>query len=264
MLSSLAALYERRWLALYFVRGQLSERYRGSFLGLTWLMLSPLFMIALYTAVFSEIIGLRFGPSDSPVNFGLYLYCGLVPFTVFSDTVNKAMTSVKNNSGLVQKVVFPLEILPLTSAATAFISSLFGLGMLVLVVAVLEAELHWTLLLFPLVMVPQMLFVFGLGCLSSIIGAYAPDAREPLRTFVRAMFFATPIIWPPQLVPDDLRFIVDYNPLAYLVEAYRALVLEGRFPDATTTVWFSLFAAGLAFVGLALFVRAKKRFADLA
>ena len=264
MLSSLAALYGRRWLALYFVRGQLSEKYRGSFLGLAWLLLSPLLMIVLYTAVFSEVIGLRLGRSDSPVNFGLYLYCGLIPFTVFSDTVNKAMTSVKSNRGLVQKVVFPLEILPLATAATAFVLSLFGLGMLVLIVAILETQLHPTLLLLPLVMVPQMLFVFGLGCLSCVIGAYVPDAREPLRAFIRALFFATPIIWPPELVPENLRFIVTYNPLAYLVEAYRVLVLEGRFPNATPTIWFSLFAAGLAFVGLALFVRAKKRFADLA
>lgn len=264
MLSSLAALYDRRWLALYFVRGQVTERYRGSFLGLAWLMLSPLLMIVLYTAVFSKIIGLRFKPDADSVNFGLYLYCGLIPFTVFSETVNKALTSVKNNSSLVQKVVFPLEILPLASVTTSFVNSLFGLGVLIVVLAVLETQLHWTLLLLPLIMVPQMLFVFGLGCLSSVAGAYVPDARETIRTLLRAMFFVTPIIWPPERVPERLSFIVDYNPLAYLVESYRALILESRFPDVISTVWFSLFSAGLAFVGLALFVRAKKRFADLA
>lgn len=260
---SLATLYERRWLIWYFVQRQLSRSYRSSFLGILWLVLSPLLMIVLYTLVFSEFLNLRFREGAGPVNFGLYLYCGLIPFMAYSETVNQSVKSIKSNSTLVQKVVFPLEILPLSGAATAVISQVFGFGTLIFLVALLEQQLHWTVVFIPLVMIPQLLFVLGLSFLGSVVGTYLPDTRETLRAFVRATFFITPILWPADRVPDDLRFLVDYNPIAYLVGAYRALVLEGRLPGMQATLWFTLFAGALCLAGFLLFVRVKDRFADL-
>ncbi|HEV8045305.1 MAG TPA: ABC transporter permease [Rubrobacter sp.] len=260
---SLATLVERRWLIWYFVQRQLSRSYRNSFLGILWLVLSPLLMIVLYTLVFSEFLGLRFREGAGAVNFGLYLYCGLIPFMAYGDTVNQSVRSIRSNSTLVQKVVFPLEILPLSAAATAIISQVFGFGMLIFLVALLEHQLHWTAVLIPLMMVPQLLFVLGLSFLGAVVGTYLPDVRETLRAVVRATFFITPILWPADRVPDDLRFLVDYNPIAYLVESYRALVLEGRLPDMSATLWFTLFAGALCLAGFLLFVRVKERFADL-
>lgn len=263
MLSSLAVLYERRWLVWYFVQRQLAHSYRSSFLGFLWLFLTPLLMITLYTVVFSGVLKLKFSPEGGSLNFGLYLYCGLIPFTMFSDTLNQSVATIKSNASLVQKVVFPLEILPFSAAATAFLGKLFGLAALVAVLIVVEGQLHWTMLLLPLFMVPQVMFVMGLGYLASVVGTYVPDVRETLRAFTRALFFVTPIIWPPEIVPEDLRFIVDYNPLAYFVGTYRALILDGEFPDMTQTFWFTLLAAVLLVAGFALFVRVKKHFADL-
>jgi ABC-type polysaccharide/polyol phosphate export permease len=260
---SLATLYERRWLIWYFVQRQLSRSHRNSYLGIVWIFLGPLLMVALYTVVFSQIIGLRFREDGSVTNFGLYLYCGLIPFLAYSDTVNRSVSSIRNNSTLVQKVVFPMEILPLSTAATAVINQIFGFGALILLVALLEREVHLTALLIPLIIVPQLLFSLGLGYLGAVVGTYMPDMQETLRAVVRATFFITPIIWPADRVPENLQFLVDYNPLAYLVGAYRALVLEGRLPGGMETLWFTLFAAGLCVAGLALFVRLKPRFADL-
>jgi ABC-type polysaccharide/polyol phosphate export permease len=256
-------LWERRWLAIYFIRSELSHTYRGSFLGVAWLILNPLLMITLYTIVFSEILGFKFGRGSGPVNFGLYLYCGLIPFSVFTDTVSQSVTTAKRNSGLVQRVVFPLEILPLSTAVTNFLTKLVGLGALVVVVALLEHKLQWTLLLLPLVMIPQMAFTLGLGSLVAVLGAYVPDVKETLRALLRALFFVTPIIWPPSIVPENYRFVVDYNPLAHLVEMYRDLVLRGDLPDWSALFWFSLLAAALLALGLWLFARNKGRFADL-
>lgn len=263
--ASLATLFERRWLIWYFVQRQLSRSYRGSFLGIFWIFLGPLLMIILYTLVFSEIIGLRFREGQSTANFGLYLYCGLIPFLAYSDTVNQGVNSIRKNSSLVQKVVFPLEILPLSTAATGVINQVFGFAGLILLVALLEGTLHWTAILIPLVMVPQLLFNLGLSYLGAVAGTYLPDIQETLRAVVRASFFITPILWPADMLPEGsaLRPLVDYNPLAYLVEAYRDLVLEGQLPDATSTFWFTLFAAALCAAGFMLFTRVKERFADL-
>lgn len=263
--SSLATLYRQRWLAIYFAQRELSRNYRGSYLGFLWALLSPLLAIVVLTLVFSEIIGMRIGlvAGDSTLNFGLFLYCGLIPFLAFSDTLNKSANSIRSNSALVQKVVFPLEILPLTRAVTVQIDKIFGLVVLILVVVVMEQRLNWTILFLPLLIALQLVFGIGLSYLFAVIGTYMPDVREVTRAFVRAMFFITPIIWPAGRVPENLSFLVDYNPLAVLVEAYRDLVLEGTFPDSTSVFWFSVFSGALLVVGFFMFVRTKQNFADL-
>ncbi|MGH3089981.1 MAG: ABC transporter permease, partial [Rubrobacteraceae bacterium] len=220
----------------------------------------------LYTLIFSEIIGIRFREvaGDSALNFGLYLYCGLIPFLAFSDAVNGAINSVRRNTALVQKVVFPLEILPATKAISTVVDKVFGLAVLIAVVAILEGRLNWTVLLFPAIFAVQLVFTLGLSYLFAVIGTYLPDAREMLRSIVRVSFFVTPIIWPPELAEErGLDVVVDYNPLAFLVGAYRNLVLDGAFPDPTAFMWFSLFAVALFVVGFALFARVKRRFPDL-
>jgi ABC-2 type transport system permease protein len=250
-------------MAVYFVQRQLTRSYKGSFLGLSWLFISPLLLIILYTLVFSEFLGLRFRETDSVANFGLYLYCGLIPYMAFGDTLNQGVTSIRSNSNLVQKVVFPVEILPFSTAATAFTSQFFGLAGLLVLTGILEHKLQWTTVLLPLYMIPQLIFLVGLGYVAAVIGTYLPDVRETIRAFVRAMFFITPIIFPVERVPDDFQFLVTYNPLAFLVGAWRNLVLDGRIPPETATFWFSAFSVALLVVGFAIFVKAKPRFGDL-
>jgi ABC-2 type transport system permease protein len=263
-LNALYGLYDRRWLAIYFVQRQLFQSTKGSFLGISWLILTPLLMIALYTLIFSEIVGLRFRQVDSVANFGLYLYCGLIPFMAFGETLNKSVISIRRNSGLVQKVIFPLEILPTSTVVTAFITQFFGLAGLTVLLAIVERELHWTMLLLPMIMVPQLIFLLGLGYLVAVLGTYLPDLRDTMQAVVRAMFFFTPIIWPEELARKrGLGFIVDYNPLAYIVRAYRNLVLEGVIPDGSQLLVFTLLSAILLVGSFLLFVRAKWNFADL-
>jgi ABC-type polysaccharide/polyol phosphate export permease len=262
---SLATLYRRRWLAVYFAQREIYRTYRTSYLGFLWALLAPLLMIVLLTLVFSEIIGIKFREvtGDSSLNFGLFLYCGLLPFLAFSEAMTKATNSIRANTALVQRVVFPLEVLPLTRAMTVQIDKIVGLGVLIIVVAVVESRLNLTILLLPVLLILQMIFITGLCYFFAVVGTYLPDVREALRSFVRAMFFITPVIWPPERLPEDLRWVTDYNPLAFLVEGYRDLVLEGTVPSASSTLWFALFAVLFCLAGFALFVRTKQNFADV-
>jgi len=263
---SLGTLRGRRWLIWYFVQRELSKTYRGSLLGFAWAFLTPLLMIFLYTLVFSQILGLRFREveGDSAVNFGIYLYCGLLPFLTFSQSLTKSTNSIKSNSALISKTAFPPEILPLATSLTAIVDKLFGLGVLILVVAVLGYGVEWTLFLLPVILVSQLIFTLGLGYLFSVLGAYLPDVKETLESVVRAMFFVTPIIWPASRVEGtNLQFVVDYNPLAFLVEAYRGAILDGVAPDTSSLLIFTLFSVALLICGFALFVRTKRRFVDL-
>jgi ABC-type polysaccharide/polyol phosphate export permease len=222
-------------------------------------------MIVLLTLIFSETFGLRFREltGDTALNFGLYLYCGLIPFLAFQDTITKSINSIRSNAGLVQKVILPLEVFPLTRSITVLTDNAFALGTLILVVAFLEHRVHWTLVLLPLLIALQLVFTLGLSFLFAFIGTYMPDVREGVRVSVRALFFITPIIWTPERLPENLRFLVDYNPLAFLVIAYRNLVLEGAIPDLAWALKFLAFATALCVVGFALFARTKQYFAEL-
>ncbi len=264
-LGSLAALYRRRWLAIYFAQRELSRTYRGHYLGFLWALLSPLLQVALLTLIFSEIVGIKFREvlGDSTLNYGLFLYCGLIPYLAFSDTLSKSMNSIRSNAALVQKVVFPLDILPLTRTVAALVDAMFGLVALILVVVLVAHRLEWTTLLLPLLVALQLPFTLGVSYLSAIVGTYMPDVRNTLRVFVRGMFFITPIVWSADRVPAHLRFLVDYNPLAFLVGAYRGLILEGQLPDLQAALWFSVFAGALCVLGFVLFARVKQNFADL-
>ena len=262
---ALATFYRRRWLLRYFVQRQVTRKYKKSYLGFAWAFLSPLIWVFFLTLIFSEIVGLRFRvvEGDPTLNFGLYLYCGLLPFLAFSEAANKGLNTITGNKGLVQQVVFPLELLPLANVITSMIDKIFGLGALLVVLLVFGRELHWTISLLPLIIVLQLVFVLGLTYFMAILGTYLPDVGEMTRPVIRGMFFFTPIIWTPDRLPEDLRWVVDYNPLAYLVEAYRDLILNGELPGGMATLYFTLFSVALFVVGFALFVRLKPQFADL-
>jgi ABC-type polysaccharide/polyol phosphate export permease len=222
-------------------------------------------MVLLFTVIFSEVLGIKFREvtGDSALNFGLFMYCGYVPFLAFSQALTQGVNVMRRNRDLVTKVVFPLELLPLTQVISSFLqNTFFGLLALQLVLLVLDQRIHLTVLLLPLIMLPQLLFTLGASYVMAVLGTYVPDIREGLKAFTRAMFFITPIVWPAGRVPESARFLVDYNPLAFLVEAYRQLVLEGRLPFGPQAIYFCIVAVTLLVVGLALFNRVKHNFGD--
>lgn len=259
------ALYERRWLIVYLARRQLFAGYQGSFLGVAWAFLTPLLLVVLYTLIFSEILGLRFREvqGDSSLNFGLYLYCGLLAFLSFSEALNRSAALIKTNSQFVKNLVFPTEVLPLTTSLGSMVDKLFGFVVLAGVLLVMEGRLNWTLVFVPVLMLLQLVFVLGLSYFFAALGALVPDVRSTLQAVVRVMFFATPIVWPVSMVPEHLSFVVDYNPLAFLVEAFRGLVLDGTLPSLASLGWFALFAFAVLTLGYATFMKVKPRFADL-
>jgi ABC-type polysaccharide/polyol phosphate export permease len=262
----LATFWRRRWLVKYFIQRQVTRSYKQSYLGLSWILLSPLVWVFFLALIFSDEFGIkgRMVPvtGEADLNFGLYLYCGLLPFLAFSEAMNKGMNAVRSSAGLVQKVIFPMEILPFTNTIASMIDKFFGVGALLIVVVLFGRELHWTALVLPLIVVLQVLFILGLSYIMAVLGTYLPDLGEVMRPVIRGTFFLTPILWPPERLPESIRWVVDYNPLAYLVNAYREAVLFGNLPGTLSTVYFTLFSVALFVAGFALFNRLKGGFAD--
>lgn len=260
----MGTFYRRRWLLGYFIHRQVTRSYRRSYLGLTWAVLGPLIWVFFLALIFSNVFDFknRLVQGDPTLNFGLYLYCGLLPFLAFSEALNKGLNSIRSNSGLVQKVVFPLEILPFTNAIASMVDKVFGFGALLIMLLFFGRTLHWTLLYMPVIVVLQLLFILGLTYIMAVLGTFLPDVGEVMRPVIRGMFFVTPILWPPDRLPESLSWIEDYNPLAYLVNAYRDLILAGTLPGAQSTIYFALFSVAIFVFGFALFVQLRPRFAD--
>ena len=261
---ALGTFYRKRWLLGYFIHRQVTRSYRRSYLGLVWAILGPLVWVFFLALIFSNVIGIkdRAVEGDPTLNFGLFLYCGLLPFLTFSEALNKGINSIRSNSGLVQKVVFPLEILPFTNAIASMVDKVFGFGALLIMLLLFGRTLHPTLLYMPVIVVLQVIFILGLTYIMAVLGTFLPDVAEVMRPVIRGMFFVTPILWPPDRLPESLSWIENYNPLAYLVNAYRDLILNGTLPGALSTLYFALFSVALFIFGFALFVRLRPKFAD--
>jgi len=258
---ALGTFYRRRWLIGYFIHRQVTRSYRRSYLGLVWAVLGPLVWVFFLALIFSSIKQ-RAVEGHPTLNFGLYLYCGLLPFLTFSEALNKGLNAIRGSAGLVQKIVFPTEILPFTNAIASMVDKVFGFAALLVMLLLFGRTLHPTLFVMPAIVVLQLIFILGLTYIMAVLGTFLPDVGEVMRPVIRGMFFVTPILWPADRLPDSLSWIEDYNPLAYLVNAYRGLILWGELPGALSTLYFALFSVALLVVGFALFVRLKPKFAE--
>jgi len=148
-------------LIISLARRELVARYKGSVLGIVWALLTPVVMIAIFTFIFAEIFGARFGASNSPWDYALYLFCGLLPWTMFQDTVQQSATVIVTHANLVKRVVFPLETLPVALTLTSLSNQLFGTVALLIAIIIIRHELHASVLWLPVLLIPQVILTLG-------------------------------------------------------------------------------------------------------
>lgn len=256
----------RRWeLILTLARRELARRYRGSVLGVTWVILTPIVMIAIYTFIFAEIFGARFGAAGSPLDYALYLFCGLLPWTSFQESLQASANVVVTNASMVKRVRFPLETLPLAQTLAAAANQLFGtVALVVAALIVRRGEVHLlTLLWLPALLIPQLLLSVGGAWLVASLGVFWRDTAQTLSLILVAWLYLTPIVYPESVVPARYRQWIALNPLAPLVRSYRHIVLDGRAPDWGGMLYFTVFAVAVFLGGWWWFARTRKGFADV-
>src|SRR5918911_375794 len=162
------------------VRRELAVRYRGSMLGLVWTLLTPAVMIAIYTFIFAGVFGARFGGRGTAWDYALYLYCGLLPWTAFSESVQQAAQTIIAHANLVKRVVFPLETLPVAQVLAALVTQACGTLVLLVAALLIERELHASVLWWPVLVVPQALATLGAAWLVASLGVFLRDTGQAL------------------------------------------------------------------------------------
>jgi len=238
-------------------------RYRGSALGLVWAVLTPLVMIAVFTFLFAGVFGARFTGGGGPWDYALYLFCGLLPWTAFQETLQQSSGLVVAHSNLVKRVVFPLETLPVAQAFSALGNQLFASIALLLAVIVIEHTLALTFLWLPVLLIPQLLMAIGAGWLLASLGVFLRDIVQGVSLVLMAWMYLTPIIYPESIVPARFSRVIQLNPFTPLVRNYRRIFLESQQPDWTGLGYFTIVAALVFLFGYWWFARTRKNFADV-
>jgi ABC-type polysaccharide/polyol phosphate export permease len=245
MWHNLARLVRYRGLIQSLVARELKARYRGSVLGFFWSFINPLILLTIYSVVFATFL-----PNRSVIEpYALFLFCGILPWTWFSASLNEASTSLVAGANLIRKVMFPAEVLPLVSVLSNMVHFLLGLPILAGFLLYFEhtpdlADLFW----FPVVVVIQLVFTAGLALLLAALTTFFRDIRDLLSHILTFWFFATPIIYPwnqPGLEPYQTWF--KWNPFTHLAVSYQELLFfDGPFGQlrwvlllgALSIVWF--------------------------
>lgn len=256
--------WHHRGLVLSLIRRDVLGRYRGSVMGVLWSFFNPLFMLGVYTFVFSVVFGARWEVgAQSKADFALVLFAGLLIFNVFSECVTRAPTIVLANPHYVKKIVFPLEVLPWVALGSALFHAIVSLGVWLLGFAVVRGLPPPTALVLPLVLAPLTLLVLGLMWLLAALGVYVRDISQLVGILTTTLMFLTPIFYPADALPDQYRWFLLVNPMAAIVGQARDVLYWGRLPDLGGWALTVAVSAVGAWLGFAWFQKTRRGFADV-
>jgi lipopolysaccharide transport system permease protein len=259
-----ASLARNRRIVFQMARRDMIERYRGSVLGFLWSVLNPILLLLVYTFVFTVIFKSQWpGSSGTSADFAVNAFAGLVVFTIFAESVTRAPTLVVQNTNLVKKVVFPIEVLPWVTLASSLFHALVNYAVLLAFVIALTGRLHPTSVLFPIAIIPVILVTLGFTWFLASIGVFFRDANHTVSLLVTILMFVSPVFYPVSAIPEGARALLGFNPLALSMENVRSVVIAGTIPDPAAFLVQCALAALFAWAGLWWFLRTKHAFADV-
>lgn len=260
----LATVCRNRSLISALVKREVVGRYRGSLIGIVWSFLNPLFMLAVYTFVFSFVFKARWSVgSDSKSEFALVLFSGLMVFNIFSECVLRAPSLIVSNINYVKKVVFPLEILPWVSLGASLFHALVSLLVWLIAYVVFYGVPHVTVLFLPLVVLPLIFVIMGASWWLASLGVYLRDVSQFMGILTTTLMFVSPIFYPATALPEEYRQYLYMNPLTPTIEQVRAILFWGKLPDFSLIGINLVVAIIVSWLGFAWFQKTRKGFADV-
>ena len=259
------SLWRNRQLIWQMTRRDVVGRYRGSVIGLAWSFFNPVLMLIVYTFVFSVVFKARWnvGGDESRTDFAIILFTGMIVFNLFAEMVNRAPGLIISNVNYVKKVVFPLEILSWVTLGSVLFHSLVSLFVLLLAQFILNQSLPWTIVLFPLVLLPLILSSLGATWFLAAIGVFVRDVGQITGVVTTILMFLSAVFYPLSALPERYQNLLKLNPLVLIITESRNVLIYGSLPE-----WFSLGIASfvgfiIAAAGFWWFQKTRKGFADV-
>lgn len=258
------SFWRNRGLIAALVKRDVAGRYRGSFLGILWSFFHPVFMLAVYTFVFSVVFKARWNSAgESETEFALVLFAGLMVYNLFAECTNRAPGLVLSNVNYVKKVVFPLEILPWVAMGSALFHVGISLVVWLLAYLVLFGAPHATALLLPAIVLPLVMLIMGLAWALASLGVFLRDVSQFIGIVTTTLMFLSPIFYPATAMPEKYRGLLYLNPITPAIEQARNVLYWGTVPDPSTILAYILASSVIAWLGFAWFQKTRKGFADV-
>lgn len=257
------SMWRYRHMIRHLTASQLSQRYRGSLLGALWAMAQPLLMLGIYSFVFGTIFRPRWMEASGETSFTLALFCGLTAYGFFSDSMARSPFLITGNPNYVKKIIFPLEILAVTHVLAALVQSLAGFAILILAEWVFRGFVPITAWLFPLAILPFVLITLSLCWFFAALSVYFRDIENIMGLMLSGLMFLSPIFYSLQAVPERVRPVFFLNPVTWVVEDLRRVLLWGEMPD--WTMWLAQLGLSIVFLSLSFlwFKKLQPGFADV-
>lgn len=257
------SLWRNRQLIVKMAKREVVGRYKGSIMGLAWSFFNPIFMLLVYTFVFSVIFRSRWGDAESRTLFALVLFAGMIVLGLFSEVLNRAPLLILTNVNYVKKVVFPLEVLPVIAMGAALFHSLISLGVLLVAFVLFNGYLHWTVIFTPLVLLPLVIVTLGISWILAALGVFLRDVGQTISIITTVLMFLSPVFYPVTAVPEKFRPFIMANPLTFIIEQAREILIWGHLPNWIGLGIYTVAATAVAWAGYALFQKTRKGFADV-
>ena len=259
------SFWRHRQLILRMSKRDVIGRYSGSMMGLAWSFFNPLLMLTIYTFVFSVVFNSRWegGGDEGKTRFAVLLFVGMIMHGLFAECVNRAPTLILTNVNYVKKVVFPLEILPWVAFCSALFHAAISLAVLLLAQLIFDRSLACTVLLFPLVLLPLMLATMGFAWFIASFGVYVRDVGQITAMFTTVLLFMSGVFYPISALPAEYQGWMQLNPLAFIIEESRNVLVLGRVPDPARLAVATLGGLAVAWLGFAWFQGTRRGFSDV-
>ena len=272
-MTTLSELAASRELFANLTLRELRGKYKRSTLGWTWSLVNPLATMAIFTVVFNFFLKIEPEPGDPSglQVFAFFLLCGLLPWNYLSNSFTGSMGMLLSNANLIKKVYFPREILIAANVAAAGVALVIEMAVLCVVLLIAgNFVLPWLIPLVAVIAI-QTMFVTGVGLTFSVLNVYFRDVQHFVGILLQLWFYATPIVYPPGLVPGThtilgvelpVRTIYNLNPMVQFVKAYRNLIYDLRFPSLGTVTFLVGVSVASLVIGRAVFGRFEARLAE--
>lgn len=249
-------LYKYREFLKTSVKKEFRGKYKKSFLGVLWSFLNPLFQLLIYALVFPFIL------KNNVDNYVIFLIVALMPWNFFNMTILQSAASIVTNGGIIKKVYFPREILPISTTTSNLLNFLITGIIVIFALLISGIGIGSSILILPLIIVIQYILQLGLAFMFSSITVYVRDVEYLLNVFMMLMFYLCPIVYSSDMIPSKFLPIFKLNPMFHIIEYYRTILYSKQIPNMLHVFWLFIACLIVLIIGYIIFQKCKKRFAE--
>ncbi len=249
-------IYQYRELLKTNVKKEIRGRYKNSILGVMWSFLNPLLQLAVYSIIFGALL------AGGDKTYPIYICVALIPWTYFTTAITQASFTIIGNGDIIKKVYFPREILPISVVTSGAVNFIISTIIILAFVIFSGMGLSWYILLYPFVLLVQYVLLLGISFIVSSITVYFRDLEHIIGIVLLAAFYGTPIVYKLEQLPENLRIIMQLNPMTHIINGYRAIFYNQEMPNIKILGILLAISVVITIIGYFIFKKLQKGFAE--